>query len=88
MEKIQIVFASPRDEAEIKSLLENCELPHEDITADDLQHFLIIRDQEVIAGVVGLEIYTSSALMRSLAVDPEYRGEVYATRLVKKPKIL
>lgn len=57
----------------IRSLLDICDLPSQDID-DYLRHFLLAFDGDTLAGVVGLENRGSGALLRSLAVDPAYRG--------------
>jgi N-acetylglutamate synthase-like GNAT family acetyltransferase len=43
----------PEDEPRIKELLILCELPHEDITPEDLRHFLVLREKGEVIGVVG-----------------------------------
>jgi len=76
--------AASKDEASIKQLLGRCGLPFEDIRPLHLRHFFIVRDQGNIVGVVGMEILGPVALLRSLAVDPRFRGQGIASELIKK----
>lgn len=68
------------DEA-LEGLLDLCLLPSDDIYNTYLQFFGIKRAGKLVA-VVGLEPYDSIALLRSLAVLPDYRGLGLARRLV------
>ena len=77
-------LASPMDEPCIRQLLALCGLPHEDITPEHLDHFLVIKEKGEILGSVGLEILGRSALLRSLAVDPRFRKRGFASELTKK----
>ena len=78
------VLASPGDEPWIRQLLTFCELPHEDITPEHLRHFWVIKEKGEILGTVGLEIFGSSVLLRSLAVDPRFRKRGFASELARK----
>jgi len=71
------------DEAGIKATLAECDLPYEDITPDHLQHFWILRDGPKLAGVVGLEVFESVGLLRSLAVQEAYRGQGIGSQLTE-----
>ncbi len=55
-------------------LLAVCELPTSDLEAGHFDHFLGFGTAEHLQGLVGLEIYESNALLRSLAVVEEARG--------------
>ena len=48
-------FATGVDGPEIKQLLIECDLLHEDITEDHLQHFLLGRDGPKLAAVVVID---------------------------------
>ena len=76
--------AVPDDEPQVRQLLAGCELPDEDITASHLQHFLVVRHEKNLAGVIGLELLGQCALLRSLAVEAHVRGQGIASQLVKK----
>ena len=77
-------FAGADNEPEIKQLLAGCDLIHEDITPDLLEHFLLKWDGARLIAVIGLEVQNRFALLRSLAVDAEYRNRGIATGLVGK----
>jgi amino-acid N-acetyltransferase len=78
------VAASPTDEPRIKELLSSCGLPHEDITSEHLHHFWVLKKQNQIIGVVGLEMLRPLALLRSLAVDPSYRNQGLSSQLTQQ----
>lgn len=77
-------FATKDDAAEIKRLLAEADLHHEDITSSLLRHFLLGFNGSRLVAVVGLEIKTRSALLRSLAVDAKFRDRGIAAELVDK----
>jgi amino-acid N-acetyltransferase len=74
--------ASPSDLPAIVSLLADAALPHEDVTPEHLRQFLVLRDGDGIAGVVGMEVADDAGLLRSLAVSRARRGGGLASRLV------
>jgi amino-acid N-acetyltransferase len=76
---MKIELANPNDESRVKQVLLDCGLPNEDITPDHLDHFLILGDDDRLAGVVGLEIFGKCALLRSLAVTHSNRPKGFAT---------
>lgn len=78
---MKLDFARPDDESQVKQLLAECELPHEDITPAHLRHFWVLWDDSHLAGVIGLEMLGRFALLRSLAVPVAYRGRGIASRL-------
>jgi amino-acid N-acetyltransferase len=75
-------FAIEDNGPEIRRLLANSDLHHEDITTAQLKHFVLGWDGPQLVAVVGLEIKSRSALLRSLAVDADYRSRGVATSLV------
>ena len=77
-------FASPNDENNVKKILQDNDLHHQDITASHLEHFLLLGDGAELVGVVGLEIKENCALLRSLAVSGSYRKKGLASQLVRK----
>ena len=79
---MKYLLADADNESEIKQLLAACELHHEDIITSQLKHFLLGWDGSRLVAVVGLEIKNQDALLRSLAVDPDFRNRRIATRLV------
>ena len=76
--ELKIERALVSDHAAIVVLLEEVELPPDGIE-DHLEDFFIIRHPEAVAGPefligsVGIEAYGESALLRSLAVHPDYQ---------------
>ncbi|HEY0016117.1 MAG TPA: arsenic resistance N-acetyltransferase ArsN2 [Longimicrobium sp.] len=66
----------------IVRLLTDAALPHDDLTPEHLRHFLVLRDGDGIAGVVGMEVADDAGLLRSLAVSEGRRGGGLAARLV------
>lgn len=81
---MNIVSASAGDEPWIRQLLTFCGLPQEDITTEHLRQFWVIKEKGEILGTVGLEIFGRLALLRSLAVDPRFRGRGLASALTRK----
>ena len=77
-------FATEENEPDIKRLLADSDLHHEDITTAQLKFFLLGWDGPKLVAVIGLEIKNHSALLRSLAVDAAYRNRGIATELVGK----
>ncbi|MFO8100001.1 MAG: arsenic resistance N-acetyltransferase ArsN2 [Salinibacter sp.] len=75
--------AEPEDLDPIRGLLETCGLPHDDLTPAHLAHFQVARHGADLYGVVGLEPCGDGALLRSLAVAPDARGQGLGTRLVE-----
>jgi N-acetylglutamate synthase-like GNAT family acetyltransferase len=73
--------AARADEEDVRSLLRSCDLPDEDIR-HHLPHFVVASREGGVVGTVGLEVFGSSALLRSLAVALPSRGAGLATRLV------
>jgi amino-acid N-acetyltransferase len=79
-----IEFASLEDEPWIRQLLIACGLPQEDLSREHFKHFLVYKEQGLIRGVVGLEIFGQVALLRSLAVNERYRNRGIASQMVAK----
>jgi amino-acid N-acetyltransferase len=71
------------DEVEVKELLSDVGLPTADLTARHLEHFFGWNSDGKLGGVVGLEIYGKVALLRSLAVRADRRGQGIGSRLVE-----
>ncbi len=75
--------AQPNDTAAIIILLQQNKLPATDV-AEGQQQFWIIREEEKIAGVIGLEEYSKYGLLRSMATAEAYRNKGIATLLINK----
>lgn len=78
-----IRHARADDLGAIQSLLQECELPYEDLSAERLAHFIVIGQPPRVVGCVGLERFGADALLRSLAVHPLMRGDGFAERLLE-----
>jgi amino-acid N-acetyltransferase len=62
-------------------LLTSAKLPVEDLPLS-LENFFVAVDDNNVIGVAGLEIYGDHSLLRSMAVEPEYRNKGVATCLL------
>ena len=74
--------AEAEDYTAVCDLLILVGLPPDDLTPEHLQHFVVADHDGLIRGVVGLEPLGDDALVRSLAVAPDYRGQGMAGRLL------
>lgn len=52
--------------------------------AEALPHFIIAENEGQLVGVVGLEMYGESALLRSLAVEESWRGSGVGRTLIER----
>jgi amino-acid N-acetyltransferase len=83
MAEITYAFATARDHDAICALLQQCALPIPDIRAH-LDDFVVAQDGERLAAVVGLQVVGQAGLLRSLAVQSDYRGRRLAQALVAR----
>lgn len=67
---------------EVIPLLAECALPVADISQSPLLHFFGVRVDGGLVATVGLELHPPFALLRSLAVEPAFRGHGLARELV------
>jgi amino-acid N-acetyltransferase len=67
----------------IKQLLMDNELPVAGVE-DHWKTFVVARDGDRIVGCGGSEAYQNAALIRSIAVSPEYRGRGIGRLLVRQ----
>jgi amino-acid N-acetyltransferase len=65
----------------IIALLTAEKLPAADLP-DQLENFAVTKQDEEITGVIGLEIYGDYGLLRSLAVDNNFRNQGIANELL------
>jgi amino-acid N-acetyltransferase len=72
--------ATPADRAWVVALLRSCHLPGDDLPVT-LEHFFVARTEDQPLGVIGLELLGERALVRSLAVFPQCRGNGVAHHL-------
>ncbi len=81
---IQPLAASTIEQAaEIKLLLAACGLPTSDIAPSNSMLFFTHHAGGKLVGVIGLEVYDTVALLRSLAVTPAQRKNGLGKSLVK-----
>jgi amino-acid N-acetyltransferase len=80
---VNIEPALPADETGIRQLLQQADLPHEDFTAH-LLHFLVARQGGTIIGAIGFELHGRDALLRSLVVAPDWRGDGLGGALLRR----
>ena len=73
MPGIVIEPAGSQDLALVASLLVESGLPAGDLGAEN-QRFLVARESGALVGCIGLELYDSAALLRSMAVVPARQG--------------
>ncbi|MHA1924431.1 MAG: arsenic resistance N-acetyltransferase ArsN2 [Candidatus Thorarchaeota archaeon] len=77
---------NPSELSSILSLLNDVDLPGEGVK-DYISNFLTLKSKDDLDlttwGCVGLEIYGSSALLRSMAIAPEYQGKGLGTVLTE-----
>lgn len=76
--------AKSHDYVSICSLLDENNLPYEDIRMVYLNNYFVTRKGDKVIGVIGLEIFDQIALLRSLAVKNRFRGLDLGTKLISK----
>jgi amino-acid N-acetyltransferase len=74
------IFEHP-EESEVKRLLTEVDLPTSDLTPGHLEHFFGCGHGDT-EGVIGLELFGATALLRSLAVAAPFRGRGVGKQLV------
>ena len=78
--RIELRAALPADRDAIESLLGKAGLPAREVDAH-LGNFLVATRHGQLLGCAGMELYATTALLRSLAVEPLYRGIGLGRRL-------
>ncbi len=63
-------------------------LPSADLLETALEHFLVVRDEIGVIGVVGFEVYGQAALLRSLVVANSHAGRGIGRALVVAAELL
>jgi amino-acid N-acetyltransferase len=75
--------ARPHDLRGALDLLGRTELTDQDV-AERWGHYFVVREDDGrVVGVAGLEVYGEDGLLRSVAVDLDYRGQGLAASLVE-----
>jgi len=65
------------------AMLEAAGLPVADLSEERLRDFFYLPHEESVMGLVGLELYAEEALLRSLVVAPNERGQGLGIALVR-----
>jgi amino-acid N-acetyltransferase len=75
--------ARPHDLRGALDLLGRSELTGQDV-AEGWGHYFVVREDDGrVVGVAGLEVHGEDGLVRSVAVDPDYRSQGLAASLVE-----
>jgi amino-acid N-acetyltransferase len=77
-----IVSLTGKDLLELQAFLNACLLPSEDVETH-INSFIGIKEGDRLIAVAGLEIDEPDALLRSVAVSPEFRGQGLAKLMVE-----
>jgi amino-acid N-acetyltransferase len=80
---VEIRAADAADLPAVLALLGNAKLPTAGV-ADQPSQFIVAESEGRVVGVVGLEIYGDSALLRSAAVEEDWRGSGVGRVLVER----
>jgi amino-acid N-acetyltransferase len=80
---VDLRTAEAEDLPVVLSLLGRADLPTAGV-ADALSHFIVAESEGRLVGVVGLELYGGSALLRSAAVEESWRGSGVGRALVDR----
>ncbi|MFW9779921.1 MAG: arsenic resistance N-acetyltransferase ArsN2 [Candidatus Heimdallarchaeota archaeon] len=81
IKELEFETAAPNHLSSVLSLLKRFKLPVEDVESQ-LANFVVLRNQDQIVGCAGLEVYGSIALLRSVAVHPDWQGRSLGKQLV------
>jgi amino-acid N-acetyltransferase len=81
---VQLRPAEAGDLPAVLTLLGDTKLPTQGVEPRALRDFIVAEREGKLVGVVGLEIYRDSALLRSAAVDPSWRGTGVGRALVER----
>jgi len=83
IESVAVRRAEPADAAEIATLLRASGLPVDGLDAA-LAHGLVASRDGRLVGCVALELYEANALLRSLAIAAEFRGQGLGRLLTRR----
>ena len=74
--------AQDGDWKSIGQLLQESGLPTADLGPDKLDGFLVVEDGDELAGLIGLQVYGTTGLLRSLVVAKQVRSAGFGGKLV------
>jgi amino-acid N-acetyltransferase len=83
VDSVEIAAATERDVPAIKDLLVSSGLPAAGVD-EHWRTFIVARDGDRIVGCGGAEAYQFAALIRSIAVVPDYRSQGLGRRMVRQ----
>jgi N-acetylglutamate synthase-like GNAT family acetyltransferase len=75
--------ARPHDLRGALELLGRSELTQQDVSEGWGHYFVVREDDGRVIGVAGLELHAEDGLLRSVAVDEDYRGQGLAAALIE-----
>ena len=75
--------ARPHDVPEALDLLSRCGLSKTDVAARWVHYCVVHEDDGRVVGGAGLELHGEDGLLRSVAVDEDYRGQGLGASLVE-----
>jgi amino-acid N-acetyltransferase len=75
--------ARPHDLRGALDLLGRSELTQQDVSEGWGHYFVVREDDGRVVGVAGLELHGQDGLLRSVAVDADYRGQGLAAALIE-----
>ena len=76
-----VIPARPRDIDEIRSVLRSVDLDWQDLKDEDWQFFYVLINETGLVGTVAIEAFGEDAVLRSLAVKQDARGNGYGWML-------
>jgi N-acetylglutamate synthase-like GNAT family acetyltransferase len=82
-DSVQIAAATESDIPLIKALLVSSDLPTQGVD-EHWRTFIVARDGDRVVACGGAEAYQFAALIRSIAVAPEYRSQGLGRRIVRQ----
>lgn len=80
---VELRRADAEDLPQVLALLEQAQLPTAGVP-ESFSHFIVAETEGKVVGVVGLELYAESALLRSAAVEESWRGTGVGRVLVER----
>lgn len=75
-------FFNAPSKSSVLKLLSDADLPVDDIEHLNFDHFFGFGDEQSLLGIIGLEMFESVALLRSLVVSEHVRGTGCGKKLV------
>lgn len=76
-------LAQKGDLTSISNLLQKSSLPYSDLKEGSIE-FIILKENETLIGCIGLELFGKHGLLRSFAVEEEYRMNGFGKELYKR----